>query len=191
MASVRGNSGTTYDLARALRMYEGDGPLADRAAELWRTIAPAEMDLARDFWRRYRQSEEVMEAIGDDKNYYLGLTYKDRTKKLAFHTVDMLTDLLDTDTLTIADSEVQVTVDEDSAKHLYYHLFKRPDGAQVLFVWNRIHSPTVTITLQTPGSSAVHYSLNGEATPYVPFDGSTLRDIQLRAGTVEIFRIDP
>ncbi len=67
MASVRGNSGSTYDLARALRMYEGGGPLAERAAELWRHIASAEMDLARDFWRRYRQSEEVKEAISDEK----------------------------------------------------------------------------------------------------------------------------
>src|SRR5574338_1454410 len=67
MASVRGNSRSTYDLARGLRLYDGDGPLAGRAAELWRYIAPAEMDLAREFWRRYRQSEEVNEDISDDK----------------------------------------------------------------------------------------------------------------------------
>ena len=138
-----------------------------------------------------RDLDPGVEAIGDDKNYYLGLTYKDRTKKLAFHTVDLLTDLLDTGALTVADSEVQVTVDEDSAKHLYYHLFKRPDGAQVLFVWHRVGNPTITIELKTPGSRTVRYSLSGEATPYVPFDGSTLRDIPLTAGTVEIFRIDP
>ena len=67
MASVRGNSGSTYDLARALRMYEGTGPLAERAAELWRYIAPAELELARAFWRRYRQSEEVKDAVSDEK----------------------------------------------------------------------------------------------------------------------------
>ena len=67
MASVRGNSGSTYDLARALRMYEGAGPLAGRAAELWRYMAPAELDLARAFWRRYRQSEEVKDAVSDEK----------------------------------------------------------------------------------------------------------------------------
>ena len=59
MASARGNSGETYDLARSLRLYEADGPLPERAAELWGHIASAEMDIARDFWRRYRQSEEV------------------------------------------------------------------------------------------------------------------------------------
>ena len=66
MASVRSNSGT-YDLARGLRLYEGDGPLPERAAELWRHIAPAEMEIARDFWRRYRQSEEVTDSVSDEK----------------------------------------------------------------------------------------------------------------------------
>ena len=132
-----------------------------------------------------------VEAIGDDKNYYLGLTYRDRTKKLAFHTVDMLTDLLDTGTLTIADSEVQVTVDEGNDRHLYYHLFKRPDSVQVLFVWHRVGNPTVTIRLKTPGTSAEHYSLAGVATPYPAFDGTTLKDIHLTSGKVEIFRINP
>jgi len=67
MASARGNSAGTYDLARGLRLYEADGPLAERAADLWRHIASAEADLARAFWRRYRQSEEVRESISDDK----------------------------------------------------------------------------------------------------------------------------
>jgi len=132
-----------------------------------------------------------VEAIGDDKNYYLGLTYRDRTKKLAFHTVDLLTDLLDTDTLTVADSDVEVSAGEASTKYLYYHLFKRPDGAQVLFVWDRVYSPTITIKLKTPGRRAEHYSLTGEATPYTEFDGQTLRDIRLTPGNVEIFQIKP
>jgi polysaccharide biosynthesis protein PslG len=132
-----------------------------------------------------------VEAIGDDKNYYLGLTYRDRTKKLAFHTVDLLTDLLDTGTLTVADTEVEVMLGEQSDKYLYYHLFKRPDGAQILFVWDRINDSTVTVKLKTPGSSAEHYSLAGAATPFPAFDGTTLKDIRLVAGNVEIFRINP
>jgi hypothetical protein len=131
-----------------------------------------------------------VEAIGDEKNYYLGLTYKDRTKKLAFQTVDLLTDLLDTGTLTIADGEVQV-IAEESTKYLYHHLFKRPDGAQVLFVWDRVRNPRISIKLKIPGSRVEHFSLAGEATPYAEFDGTTLKDIQLTAGNVEIFRINP
>jgi methyl-accepting chemotaxis protein len=67
MASVRGNSESTYDLARGLRLYEGEGPLADRAAELWGHLAAAELDLARAFWKRYRQSDEVKGSISDQK----------------------------------------------------------------------------------------------------------------------------
>jgi methyl-accepting chemotaxis protein len=67
MASVRANSGDTYDLARGLRLYEAGGPLAERAAALWRHLAPSEMALARAFWLRYRQSEEVKGSIADDK----------------------------------------------------------------------------------------------------------------------------
>jgi hypothetical protein len=132
-----------------------------------------------------------VEAIGDDKNYYLGLTYRDRTKKLAFQTVDLLTDLLDTGTLTVADADVQVIADEEDSEYLYYHLFKRPDGAQVLFVWDRVRDSTVSIRLKSPGSSAEHYSLSGEATPHPLVDGNTLKDIHLTAGSVEIFRINP
>jgi hypothetical protein len=132
-----------------------------------------------------------VEAIGDDKNYYLGLTYRDRTKKLAFQTVDLLTDLLDTGTLTVADAHVGVIADEESTEYLYYHLFTRPDGAQVLFVWDRVRDSTVTIQLKTPGSSAERYSLSGEATPYSLVEGNTLKDIHLTAGNVEIFRINP
>ena len=67
MASVRANMGDSYDLERGLRLDEGDGPLPERAARLWRYLAPAEMDLARDFWRRYRQSEEVTDSVSDEK----------------------------------------------------------------------------------------------------------------------------
>jgi hypothetical protein len=133
-----------------------------------------------------------VEAIGDAKNYYLGLTYKDRTKKLAFHTVDLITDLLDTGTLTIADTQVQVLAgNQEATKYLFYHLFIRPDGAQVLFVWDRVRDSSITLQLQTPGSSAEYFSLAGEAAPYPAFDGSTLKDIQLTAGSVQIFRINP
>ena len=132
-----------------------------------------------------------VKAIGDDKNYYLGLTYRDRTKKLAFRTVDLLTDLLDTGTLTIVDTEVQVIANKENTEYLYYHLFKRPDGAQILFVWDRVRNSTVTLKLKTPGSSVEHYSLSGEATLYPLVDGTTLKDIHLTAGNVEIFRISP
>jgi polysaccharide biosynthesis protein PslG len=130
-------------------------------------------------------------VIGDDANYHLGITYADRTKKLAFYTLDLLTDLLDVGTITTADAEMTVTVTAGRAQQLYAHLFQRPDGKQVVFVYDKEASPTVRVRLQTPGARAYRYELNGSAAPYAAFDGRTLSNVRLSPGDVAIFRIDP
>jgi hypothetical protein len=131
------------------------------------------------------------ESIGDEKNHYLGLVRADRVKKLAFHTVDLLTDLLDVGTITTANGDVTVTVASGQSGELYRHLFKRPDGSQILFVYDKTANPTVRATLRTPGRKAVKYDLDGTALEHAAFDGHTLTDIRLTAGNVAIFRIDP
>lgn len=130
-------------------------------------------------------------ALGDEANYYLGLLHTDGTKKLAFAMVDLITDLLDTGTLVVADREVQVTVTGGAAGDLYRHLFIRPDGRQVLFVYDNRSAPTVNITLQRPGSGAIAYALDGTSTPYSSFDGTTLSNIPLSPGEVAIFVVEP
>jgi hypothetical protein len=130
-------------------------------------------------------------ALGDDANYYLGLLRTDGSKKLAFATVDLLTDLLDTGTLIVADAEAKVTVMEGAAGNLYHHLFVRPDGTQVLFIYDKRAAPTVSVTLQRPGRRAVAYALDGTATPYTAFDGTTLSHISLSPGEVAIFTVEP
>jgi polysaccharide biosynthesis protein PslG len=131
------------------------------------------------------------ETIGDQKNHYLGITRADRGKKLAFYTVDLLTDLLDVGTLTTAPSELTVAVSAGEAKELYRRLFKRPDGSQVLFIYDKSASPTVSVTLKTRGRTAVRYELDGSSAKHSGFDGHTLTDIRLTPGNVAIFRIDP
>jgi polysaccharide biosynthesis protein PslG len=124
-------------------------------------------------------------AIGDAPNYHLGLTRTDRSKKLAFYTVDLLTDLLDVGSLEIADEEAIVMgpVATDS------HMFRRPDGDRVLFLWTRTGSATVSVRLKTPGAAVIHYELDGRPSPYAGFDGTTIRDIALVAGEPRIFRV--
>jgi polysaccharide biosynthesis protein PslG len=129
-------------------------------------------------------------VIGDAPNYYLGLTYTDRRKKLAFSTVKMLSSLLNTGTLTVADAGAKIVVGGAPGK-LYHHVFKRPDGKQVVFVYDREASPTVKITLPFKGKTAYRYDLAGNALAYDDFDGQTLQDVRLTAGDVAIFRIDP
>jgi hypothetical protein len=88
-------------------------------------------------------------AIGDAPNYHLGLTRTDRSRKPAFATVDMLTDLLDTGTLHVLVEQLTVVAGEGSGT-VFHHMFERPDGERVLIVWARAGPRRVTITLPEP-----------------------------------------
>jgi methyl-accepting chemotaxis protein len=67
--STRGGSkamsGGGYDLQRGLKLYDSDGKLPQRSAELWGLIQAEEQEIARAFWRKYRQSDEVTQVIDD------------------------------------------------------------------------------------------------------------------------------
>jgi hypothetical protein len=131
------------------------------------------------------------DVIGDPENYMLGLTRSDRTKKLAFETIDLLTDLLDVSPLTVADADLKVTVLEGVAGALHHHLFIRPDGRQVLLIWDKSGSSTLDLRMAERGAAAVEYGLDGRATAYGPFDGERLRNVRLIPGIVRIFEIRP
>lgn len=130
-------------------------------------------------------------ALGDDANYYLGLIDAAGRKKLAFATVDLLTDLLDVGALTVIDKEAQINVTGGAAGDLHHHLFLRPDGVQVLFVYDKRASLTLDIDLGLRGRRATAYSLDGAAAPVADFDGYSLRNIPLTPGEVAIFTIEP
>ncbi|HET6566810.1 MAG TPA: beta-galactosidase [Rhodothermales bacterium] len=127
-------------------------------------------------------------AIGDSTNYHLGLTYADRTKKLAFYTVDMLTDLFNVGTITTADGELTKS---GRSRGFNGHLFKRPDGSQILIVYDVSSSATVDLTVQTPGTSVTEYALNGSSSTYSNFDGTTLHGVALTEGNPRVFLIQP
>ena len=155
------------------RTYDAFGP--DRM--IWGGLG---MNLA-DFEKNVAMFDEMFDFASE----------ADRAKKLAFYTVDMLTDLLDVGTITTADRDVTVTISEGHASELYRHLFKRPDGSQVLFIYDKSASPTVRATLRTRGTTALRYEVDGSSAKHAAFDGHTLTDIRLTAGHVAIFRIDP
>lgn len=99
-------------------------------------------------------------AIGDAPNYHLGLARTDRTPKLAFYTVDLLTDLLDVGKLKVDRATISVIAGVPG--ELHHWLFERPDGRRVLFVWDRTGSPTVRI--QLPGvETLIEYEIDGRA----------------------------
>jgi hypothetical protein len=130
-------------------------------------------------------------AIGGDANYHLGITKKDRTPKLAFYTIRMLVKLLTPGQITTADREVKVSTRSTHVGAIYYHLFRRPDGHQILFVYDKKASPIVSVDLLKGGRRALSYALDGSSEVYRNFDGKTLKNVQLVPGKVGIFEIVP
>jgi hypothetical protein len=130
-------------------------------------------------------------VIGDAPNYHLGLTRVDRTRKLAFYTVDMLTDLLDTGRLIVADDDAEVSAAGEKAGELHHHLFVRPDGARVLFVWDRTASSTVTVRVRGEVRSVTELQLDGRPVEYRDAAAEVLSRVTLARGEPRIFRLVP
>lgn len=135
------------------------------------------------------------DVIGDPENYHLGLTRVDRTPKLAFHTVRLLVGLLAGE-ITVAPGDFTLSPaaaggTRDTLPDA--HLFRRPDGAQVLIAWVRHGHPsaTVDVVLARAGRSATEYALDGGATAVEGFDGRALRRIRLEPGIPRIFVVAP
>ena len=130
-------------------------------------------------------------VIGDAPNYHLGITRVDRTPKLAFYTLQRLVQLLSTDSLTVLDAALGVRVTGGRAEGLRRHLFVRPDGLQVAFVWVADGTPTVSLRLPTPGSGAVAFALDGTARAWEEFDGRTIANVRVRPGEARFFVVLP
>jgi hypothetical protein len=103
----------------------------------------------------------------------------------------MLLRLFDSDSITVADGELGVRVTEGTARKLYHHLFIRPDGRQLIFVWDRDSSPTLELRLARPGSRVVSYGLDGSGAAWPKFDGRVLGGVKLKPGEVGVFEIEP
>lgn len=129
-------------------------------------------------------------VIGDDPNYHLGLVHVDGTRKLAFGTVQLMVALLGTDSLTVADAELEVRLRSRRERELYHHLFIRPDGRQVVVVWDRLGSPVLDIHLPRAGSLARVYELDGSSA-VVELRAGWIRRLRLAPGEVRIVVVDP
>jgi hypothetical protein len=128
-------------------------------------------------------------VIGDAPNYYLGLLRVDRTPKLAFHTVKMLLRLFGTDSITVANDELAVRVRDGTRGKLYHHLFIRPDGRQLIFVWVRGSPSTVDLRLTRSGRRVISHGLDGKSTDWRQFDGQVIQSVKLTAGEARVFEV--
>jgi len=138
-----------------------------------------------------RDQRKDTPVIGDAPNYYLGLLREDRTPKLAFKTVKLLLRLFDSDSITVADGELTVRVRQGRAGALHHHLFVRPDGRQLVFLWDRKSGPSLELRLSRRGSWVIDYQLDGEGAPWRDFDGRVIRGVKLEPGAVRIFEVRP
>jgi hypothetical protein len=138
-----------------------------------------------------RDQRQGTPVIGEAPNYYLGLLRSDGTPKLAFATVKLLVRLVGTDSITVADPELDLRVIQGNAVNLYHHLFIRPDGRQVVFIWDRRGNPTVELRLSRQGSRVTSLTLDGQESPWPDTDGKVIRGVRLQPGRVRIFQVDP
>jgi polysaccharide biosynthesis protein PslG len=130
------------------------------------------------------------DAIGDEPNYHLGLVRTDGKPKLAFHTVEMLVDLLATDSLAVVDEEIEWTIVEGRPSAVHGHLFVRPDGAQVGFLWTEGGEATVDVRLVRPVGAVRTAHLDGSWRPFAGVEGRTLRNVRLVPGVPVVLRAD-
>jgi hypothetical protein len=138
-----------------------------------------------------KDQKQSTPAIGDAPNYYLGLLRRDGSPKLAFATVKLLLRLFSGDSITVADNEMRVRATSGSPGELYHHLFIRPDGRQLVFLWDRLGSPTVTLEFRRPGRRAVAYEPDGAGRPVNLVQRTRIRGLPLVPGMVRILEITP
>ncbi|MBA3916202.1 MAG: hypothetical protein H0X25_20635 [Acidobacteriales bacterium] len=130
-------------------------------------------------------------VIGSDANYHLGITTVHRKPKLAYYTLGMLVGLLPPGEITTADGELDVHVTSGKEVEPYFHLLRRKDGHQILFVYDKGGRAAFSIGVSSQGSSAFFYSLDGTRKKFPSFDGTTLRNVQLVPGEISIIEIVP
>jgi polysaccharide biosynthesis protein PslG len=138
-----------------------------------------------------RDQRQGTPVIGDAPNYHLGLLRTDGTEKPAFSTVKLLVGLFGSDSISVADPQLEVRVTAGRAGKLHHHLFIRPDGTQLAFVWDRTSSPTVELELPRQASRVTAYSSTGEGTVWTDASGRSIHRIKLLPGVVRIFAAIP
>ncbi|NIM04126.1 MAG: hypothetical protein GTN65_00535, partial [Armatimonadetes bacterium] len=143
-------------------------------------------------WYEIKDLNPGVKAIGDDHNHHLGITtFPDRKPKLAFYTLDVVSDLLNKKKVIPATNEVTVAVTSGEAGRLYKYLFKISDGSQVLFIYDKKNTLTCDVSLPAVGKTCTKWNLDGTSQTWTDFDGATISNIPLSPGHVWIFEIRP
>jgi hypothetical protein len=130
-------------------------------------------------------------VIGDAPNYHLGLIRRDGVKKLAFQTVKLLVQLFGSDSIRVADHELQVRVTRGKAGDLHHHLFIRPDGRQLVFVWDKRSDETLDLDVPGGAKNVVSFEVDGQGKPWPFYERHRVPNVKLEPGRVRIFQVQP
>ena len=128
-------------------------------------------------------------VIGDAPNYYLGLIRRDGTRKPAFETVKLLVRLFGQDSIAVDDSGLRAEVESGVTGELHHHLFVRPDGRRLAFVWDRRGSPTVRLRLGHPVRKAIRWELDGSSSIWTVDTSGRPDAVVLGPDVVAIFEL--
>jgi hypothetical protein len=133
-------------------------------------------------------------VIGDSNNYYLGITYPDRTKKLGFYTLqDMVRELNDTP-LTHIESGIGFTeLEPDETEPIVYlHGFRREtDGKVFLFAWLYGPDDEIEVNLELTGDvkEAIEHQLDGTLQAVERTRGNEILAVKLVRNDARLFEI--
>ena len=64
---MAGEGQDEIDLGRRIRMFDTDGRLEESCRDIWTLIEPAKREIARAYWERYAQSDEITRPIPPEK----------------------------------------------------------------------------------------------------------------------------
>jgi hypothetical protein len=137
-----------------------------------------------------RDQPQGTKVIGEAPNYYLGLLRTDGTPKLAFQTVKLLAHLFASESITVADAELKVSDSRGTSRQLRHHLFVRPDGTRLVFVWDRKGRGTVDLELSRGFARVTSFDLGGNGRPWDDVGERVIRGVRLEPGTVAIFQVN-
>ena len=121
-------------------------------------------------------------------NYHLGITRSDRTKKLAFNTVQTMAALLGRGPFELQPTSVVAASGEGE---LFVHGFRLDNRHQLVAAWTKRAPITVDLALASRGSRATERLLDGRTEPFPSFDGEVLREMALVPGTVRLIDVEP
>ncbi len=133
--------------------------------------------------------------IGDQQSViffqHTGIFTSNGQPKLAAHTYADLVRLLDGHRPVI-ENNVAYSLTSGIDINMYLHAWRLETGAQIVMLWNRLHTSSGSLRLQTRGAGAWLHEPDGTVRHVAGFDGRTITHVDVRAAAIPLlYEITP